>query len=77
MYSTTNLSHNLPIQFKGAIPDSKKACSSVVSVSGLMRITDFPVQTPHLDRMLADGDEFFANGVSCVAGPEGNGRQHR
>lgn len=52
---------------------AKEGRSYSVAVSGLMRPTDFPANTPHLQRILAacDGDEFLANGGSCLAGPDG------
>ena len=48
--------------------------SYVMSVSGLMRVADFPQTTPHLDHILAgNGDaEFLANGGSCLVAPDGN-----
>lgn len=48
--------------------------SYVMSVSGLMRVADFPQSTPHLDRILTgNGDaEFLANGGSCLVAPDGN-----
>lgn len=48
--------------------------SYVMSVSGLMRVADFPQSTPHLDRILAgNGDaEFLANGGSCLVAPDGS-----
>ncbi len=45
--------------------------SWVLSVSGLMRAQDFPPGTVNLDRILAGGDGRFANGGSCIAGPDG------
>ncbi len=45
--------------------------SFVVSVSGLMRRTDFPADTPHLDKILAAAPEVLADGGSCIAGPDG------
>ncbi len=45
--------------------------SYILSASGLMRKTDFPDATPHLDMILANSDEFLANGGSCIAGPDG------
>ncbi len=45
--------------------------SYVLSVSGLMRAGDFPQETPHLAAILAGGGERFANGGSCIAGPDG------
>jgi hypothetical protein len=48
--------------------------SYVMSVSGLMRVSDFPADTPHLERILAgNGDaEFLANGGSCLVAPDGS-----
>ncbi len=50
---------------------AKESRSYVVSVSGLMRKTDFPEGTPHLDRILAECPQMLANGGSCLAGPDG------
>ena len=45
--------------------------SYVVSVSGLMRSSDIPEDFPH-HAAIADGAEStFANGGSCIAGPDG------
>ena len=46
--------------------------SYVLSVSGLMRKSDFPLPTPHLDQILTNSSEILANGGSCLAGPDGN-----
>lgn len=46
--------------------------SYVLSVSGLMRRTDFPPDTPHLSSILESSEEILANGGSCIAGPDGN-----
>lgn len=46
--------------------------SFVVSVSGLMRIEDFPADTPYLDKIIAKAPKILANGGSCIAGPDGN-----
>ncbi|MTI17182.1 carbon-nitrogen hydrolase family protein [Rhodobacteraceae bacterium RKSG542] len=51
---------------------AKEARSYVVAASGLMRPEDFPEDTPALDEILAGGDEFFANGGSCIAAPDGS-----
>ncbi len=48
-----------------------EARSYVVSVSGLMRPSDFPADTPHLSAIIADSDDILANGGSCIAGPDG------
>ncbi len=45
--------------------------SFVASVSGLMRRSDFPASTPHLDAILRDCPDVLADGGSCVAGPDG------
>ena len=45
--------------------------SYVVSVSGLMRVGDFPADTPHLSKILEHNDGLLANGGSCIAGPDG------
>ena len=45
--------------------------SYVLSVSGLMRASDFPRDTPHLSSILAKGEGTLANGGSCIAGPDG------
>ena len=50
---------------------AKEARSYVLSASGLMRKTDFSKGTPHLDLILANSSDFFANGGSCIAGPDG------
>ena len=48
-----------------------EARSYVVSASGLMRKSDFPPETPHLEAMLDSGADILANGGSCIAGPDG------
>jgi nitrilase len=50
---------------------AKESRSYVISVSGLMRIQDFPQNTPHLDKILENAPETLANGGSCIAGPDG------
>lgn len=49
-----------------------EARSYVLSVSGLMRASDIPDDTPHRSAILSDSDEFFANGGSCIAAPDGS-----
>lgn len=49
-----------------------EARSYVLSVSGLMRIKDFPPETPHLSSIVENSEEFLANGGSCIAAPDGN-----
>lgn len=43
-----------------------------IAVSGLMRRSDFPASTPHLDIILANCPEMLANGGSCIASPDGS-----
>ena len=43
----------------------------VVSVSGLMRITDIPDDLPEVDLLRDTADDVMANGGSCVAAPTG------
>ena len=45
--------------------------SYVVSVSGVMRRSDFPTGTPHRDRILRDCPDVLVDGGSCVAAPDG------
>ena len=45
--------------------------SCVVSASGLMRQSDFPTETPHLEAILDNCPDVLANGGSCIAGPNG------
>ncbi|MCJ7536005.1 MAG: carbon-nitrogen hydrolase family protein [Anaerolineales bacterium] len=45
--------------------------SYVVSVSGLMRSIDIPADTPHRSAITANSADIFANGGSCIAGPDG------
>jgi nitrilase len=46
--------------------------SYVLSVSGLMHPSDIPEGTPHREAIISQNEDFFANGGSCVAGPDGN-----
>ncbi len=50
---------------------AKESRSFVVSASGIMGKKDFPESTPHLDKILKDTPDMFANGGSCIAGPDG------
>jgi nitrilase len=45
--------------------------SYVISVSGLMRKSDIPPDTPHRELIVANSSSSLANGGSCVAGPDG------
>ncbi len=50
---------------------AKEGRSYVISVSGLMRKTDFPADTPYIDEILAASKELIANGGSCISAPDG------
>jgi len=50
---------------------ARESRSYVVSVSSIMRIADFPDNTPHLTKILENAPDFLANGGSCIAGPDG------
>ena len=50
---------------------AREARSFVVSVSGLMRVTDIDPSLPHAEELLAAADDTMANGGSCVAAPSG------
>ena len=50
---------------------AKESRSYVASVSGLMRRSNFPIETPNLETLLANTPEFIADGGSCIAGPDG------
>ncbi len=45
--------------------------SFVISISSLMRKSDFPEDTPHLDYILENCPEVLGDGGSCIAGPDG------
>ncbi|MCK5453320.1 MAG: carbon-nitrogen hydrolase family protein, partial [Calditrichia bacterium] len=50
---------------------AKEARSFVISASGLMRKSDFPASTPHLDKILKNCPNLLASGGSCICGPDG------
>ena len=50
---------------------AKEARSFVVSVSSLMRVQDFPQNTPHLSEITQNAPQTICNGGSCIAGPDG------
>ena len=50
---------------------AQESRSYVASVSGLMRKSDFPADTPHLSAILENSADMLANGGSCLAGPDG------
>ena len=51
---------------------ARESRSFVVSVSALMKKTDFPADTPHLNKILENCPDRLTNGGSCIAGPDGN-----
>jgi len=50
---------------------ARESRSYVISVSSLMRIEDFPKNTPHIQKILEKSPDVLANGGSCIAGPDG------
>ncbi len=48
-----------------------EARSYVLSVSGLLRASDVPLDTPQRDLLMTKLPDVMANGGSCVAGPDG------
>ena len=50
---------------------AKESRSYVLSVSALMRPSDFPDSTPHLTELLDNAPDYFANGGTCVSAPDG------
>ena len=50
---------------------ARESRSFVISVSSMMAKTDFPSDTPHLNKILGTSPEILANGGSCIAGPNG------
>ncbi|MEX0312596.1 MAG: carbon-nitrogen hydrolase family protein [Allomuricauda sp.] len=50
---------------------ARESRSFVISVSSLMHISDFPKETPHLDKILEKAPKVLANGGSAIAGPDG------
>ena len=50
---------------------AKESRSFVISVSGLMKLEDFPEDTPHLQKIINNAPNILANGGSCIAGPDG------
>lgn len=53
---------------------AEESRSFVISASSLMRKRDIPTSTPHYDKIVAElgDDDFFANGGSCIAAPDGS-----
>lgn len=50
---------------------ARESRSFVISVSSLMKISDFPKDTPHLDKILEKAPSVLADGGSAIAGPDG------
>ena len=50
---------------------AKESRSYVLSVSGLMQKSDFPIGTPHLQIILDGAPDMLANGGTCIAQPDG------
>ncbi len=50
---------------------ARESRSFVLSVSGLMRTADIPADTPHRAAITAGSQDSFADGGSCIAGPDG------
>ena len=50
---------------------ARESRSFVISVSSLMQTSDFPKDTPHLDKILEKAPSVLANGGSAIAGPDG------
>ncbi len=50
---------------------ARESRSYVISVSSLMQTSDFPKNTPHLEKILEKAPKVLANGGSCIAGPDG------
>ena len=51
---------------------AKESRSFVVSVSAIMRKSDFPKATPFYDEIVKNAPEILANGGSCIAAPDGS-----
>lgn len=50
---------------------ARESRSFVISVSSLMHTSDFPKDTPHLEKILEKAPKVLADGGSCIAGPDG------
>ncbi|MDH3699082.1 MAG: carbon-nitrogen hydrolase family protein [Flavobacteriaceae bacterium] len=50
---------------------ARESRSYVLSVSGLMKKTDIPADTPHYDLLMEKLPDELSNGGSCIAGPDG------
>jgi nitrilase len=50
---------------------ARESRSYVVSVSALMRKSDFPENTPYFEQIIERSPDWLTNGGSCIAGPDG------
>lgn len=50
---------------------AKESRSYVASVCSVMRKTDFPPGTIHLDKIIANAPDMLTDGGTCLAGPDG------
>ncbi len=50
--------------------NAKESRSFVVSVSGLMKINDFPTATPYRESIVKEAPEALTDGGSCISGPD-------
>lgn len=50
---------------------ARESRSYVISVSGLMRKSDFPEDTPYFEEILKEAPDILTNGGSCIARPDG------
>ena len=50
---------------------ARESRSFVISVSSLMKKSNFPSETPHVDEIIKNSPEILVNGGSCIAGPDG------
>jgi len=50
---------------------ARESRSFVISVSSLMKKSNFPSETPHVDESIKNAPEILVNGGSCIAGPDG------
>ena len=50
---------------------ARESRSFVISVSSLMKKSNFPSETPHVDEIIKNATEILVNGGSCIAGQDG------
>ena len=50
---------------------AEESRSFVISVSGLMRVEDIPLDIPYRDEIIKYAPAMISNGGSCIAGPDG------